>query len=1251
MTTTNLRITSLNARGLISDMKRKKIFLWLEKQAVDITFLQETHCTKTNLEKISKDWGGRSYFGLTNSCHSRGVGILFKPSLDIEILNTVSRNDGRAMLMNITSNDSILTIVNIYAPNKEQERMNYFTGITTWIMENATSLDNLIIGGDLNICMNDNDRSSKTHLKDKSRQTLKRIMETINVEDVWEKFAKQKDHFTWSDNNIKSRLDYFLVGKSRNFTIRKTFTERVVSKHLSDHKALSLTIKIHSSKRGPGCWKLNTRLLKDKTYVESMESVLVDFMKRDANMNYCNKWEMIKIKIKETSIQLSKEISRNRKCKIQLLEEEIHKTENEVTKAEKQQQLQKYYTEEVIGAQIRSKVEKIDDSEFNTKLFKAIEKSKQIRNTIDCLKLKNGKDVHTSGEIMKVMNDFYKDLYASKNIPNDRMENVIGNVQLESTLSDSDRLKLESEVTKNEIQQALNHIKENKSPGSDGIPIEFYKHFWPLLEDLYFKMITESKEDEILPFTTRTALLSLIHKKGDKTNLANYRPLSLNNTDYKIIAQVYSNRLQNVIDKIIQHDQTAYIKGRNITTSVRKLLDVYELVEQNNTEGAMICIDFEKAFDSIEHNFIFKTLEKFNFGPSYIKWIKLFYTSPTFNIKNNGWLSPRIVMERGIRQGCSLSALLFILVAEILAQMVRTNEKLQGIKISGTEIKLAQYADDATIFVRDLTSIDELLESLKRFELSAGLKLNIGKTKGIWLGKLKELGLRIYKGIHFTGNPVKCLGIYIGHNAQKCEDKNWNEKLNSLQKTVSYWKTRNLSLFARVKVIKTYFLSKFTFTASLLKMPDNIVKQFKTLCYNYLWNGKRDKIKRSTITASVENGGLNMIDIDNFLLSLKATWISKYISKPGNWKCTLKHYATKMKFQDPLYLFKLNFSDIENFTIVKMLPSFYVEVITAFNKCKHQIDFKQLSNYHFLTQPLWGNKHFTANGKCLYFPEWINSNILYLKDLINEANQFLSDEELYNRIDNKRNFVKQIYMIKNYVYKKCRDRDLQNARYVKLKEVPTLLLNNKFCVVRNLASRSFYQCLMRRQTSRGNMESIWAKLFTFPNCNTMWKKIYAQNVIDLRMPKVAEFNFKVLHNILPCGKVLNKWIPHISDKCKSCNEIENTEHMLYKCTKVKPIWQIVSECLKINVKWKNIVCGYLSSESSSNVVFMNSLISVISYSIFKFNNREKWNREENKCKLEQYIVRNLLFFKLLLTDKNDNMFCDKRFEALIEYLL
>ena len=82
------------------------------------------------------------------------------------------------------------------------------------------------------------------------------------------------------------------------------------------------------------------------------------------------------------------------------------------------------------------------------------------------------------------------------------------------------------------------------------------------------------------------------------------------------------------------------------------------------------------------------------------------------------------------------------------------------------------------------------------------------KTKGIWLAKLKDKGLRILEGIHFTGNPVKCLGVYVGHNTQKCENKNRSEKLASLKRVIAYWKKMNLSIFARVKVIKAYLLSK-----------------------------------------------------------------------------------------------------------------------------------------------------------------------------------------------------------------------------------------------------------------------------------------------------------------------------------------------------------------------------------------------------------------------------------------------------------
>ena len=130
----------------------------------------------------------------------------------------------------------------------------------------------------------------------------------------------------------------------------------------------------------------------------------------------------------------------------------------------------------------------------------------------------------------------------------------------------------------------------------------------------YLSMIKEAWELQILPFTMRTSVISTIHKQNAKNLLVNYRPLSLTNCDYKILAFIFAERLHAVISKLINNDQTAYVRGRYIGTSIRNLLDIFEYCETKNEPGALLCIDFEKAFDSVEHDFIFAVLEKFNFG-------------------------------------------------------------------------------------------------------------------------------------------------------------------------------------------------------------------------------------------------------------------------------------------------------------------------------------------------------------------------------------------------------------------------------------------------------------------------------------------------------------------------------------------------------------------------------------------------------------------------------------------------------------
>ena len=161
-----------------------------------------------------------------------------------------------------------------------------------------------------------------------------------------------------------------------------------------------------------------------------------------------------------------------------------------------------------------------------------------------------------------------------------------------------------------------------------------------------------------------------------------FRPISLLNTDYKILTHVLANRLKGVIHKIILQDQNGFIKGRNIRYNIRLIQDVIEYFEEGNIEGAIIFLDFHKAFDTVNHNFLKSVLRKFNFGSSFTKWVDIIYIKAVSCFTNNGWTSRPFKIERGIRQGCPLSALLFILVVKILADKIRKN------KNNGLEIKV-----------------------------------------------------------------------------------------------------------------------------------------------------------------------------------------------------------------------------------------------------------------------------------------------------------------------------------------------------------------------------------------------------------------------------------------------------------------------------------------------------------------------------------------------------------------------------------
>ena len=217
-------------------------------------------------------------------------------------------------------------------------------------------------------------------------------------------------------------------------------------------------------------------------------------------------------------------------------------------------------------------------------------------------------------------------------------------------------------------------------------------------------------------------------KDKDLQFLKNCHLASLLNTNYNILTKALAQKRQNVIGQIVNYDQIGYIKGHFIGESIRTIHDIVCVTEEQNMNGFITLVDFEKAFVSIEWNFLFKCLKTFNFGDSFLAWIKILYTDIKSCVTNNRYYSECFQLSRSIRQGCPILSLLFILVAEILAISIRRNKNIHGLQFNtktNHTLKIAQLADDTTLFLADLDSIAQSITLFNKFKLISDLTVNL----------------------------------------------------------------------------------------------------------------------------------------------------------------------------------------------------------------------------------------------------------------------------------------------------------------------------------------------------------------------------------------------------------------------------------------------------------------------------------------------------------------------------------------------
>ena len=501
----------------------------------------------------------------------------------------------------------------------------------------------------------------------------------------------------------------------------------------------------------------------------------------------------------------------------------------------------------------------------------------------------NGNEITDFDKINNEVLQFYKQLYSSKE---ENIENVDLDVRLKADtpkLSDEEATAIEGSITIEEAGKTLKNMKNNKSPGSTGFTAEFFKFFWKDLGHFVVKSLNYGFNKGELSTTQKEGIITCI-PKGSKSKkyIKNWRPISLLNISYKIGSGCIANRIKKVLPSIIDFDQTGFMSDRFTGDNIRLIYDTLNFSKIHKQRGLLLLIDFEKAFDSVAWSFIEKTSSYYNFKHDIMHWIKTFYkrikSTVIVNNKPTTWFS----VERGCRQGDPISPYIFLLCGEVLAHMIRQNDNIKGYNILGRESVISQFADDASLLLDgSKESFEACVFTVLEYAKYSGLAMNFDKTKVVWFGCENPPKITFLPHLPFEWNPktFTILGVEFTTNLENITDINIRKKLTEMQKDLNSWSNRDLTPLGKVTVIKTLIISKIVHLLTTLPTPSiKIMNEINTMLYNFLWNGKPDKMRRSLAKQKMSEGGIGMIDVSLFDKSLKLTWIRRFFKHQSRWK-------------------------------------------------------------------------------------------------------------------------------------------------------------------------------------------------------------------------------------------------------------------------------------------------------------------------------------------------------------------------------
>ena len=1178
-----LNIATYNVNGMRDVLKRRKIFNYIHDLSFNVTFLQETHSSPTCEKFWTSEYGGKIFFD-HGTTESRGCAILFSRSFNPIIHDIIRDPDGRYIIIKIqiSTTQETIALANVYAPN--QDNPDFFHKF--FLDTEKIKAEYLVVGGDLNTIMSSKDiKGGKGNSHYKCTEYINEYLENNKLVDIWRILNPDKFRYTFArkkPNLLMERLDYFIISFGLQQYVKNV---DILPGYLTDHSIPTVYIRLETLLApGNGRWMFNTTYLNDEDYNGEVREIIDDVLQSHDQDPFL-KLEMIKMLVRGYSIRYGKRKVKSRRLKLLALEKKLLDIETQQaeslklfssTSIENQKVLVNKEIEEIRAkktqcAMFHSNALWVECGEKVTRQFFQTGKKKGTRNSIQRIEDCTGTSIkETNDEILHELYSFYSKLYARKET--DVHSTFLQDLHIPQ-VKPEDYIMLDAPILLQEIEIAVNQLATDKCPGPDGFPINFFKKFMPELKSLLHSVYMQADRVGHLHSSARTGVIALMEKiSKNSLKIASWRPLSMLSSDYKIYAKIIANRLQAVLHYLISKEQAGFMKGRNISSNLTELLTVIDYCESNKIDGIITSVDFEKAFDTVSWEAIKTVMKAFGFSDRFVHLVMICFKQFNVSIGNNGHQTARFELERGTKQGCPLSSLVFLLVIETVGLKLKQSKDIQAIEINGLSKLLSQYADDlwtATKF--DQKSFRTQFNIFHHFREFTGLSINYNKTEILRIGALAKTDATMYSRLplHWSDGPIKILGIEFTSDVAFTTMYNYNKALDKVACICKMWSGRSLSLIGKVLIVNVLCISQFLYKFQCLPSPSkSVVDKFQKIIRSFIWSGRKPKISLNRLQQDFEHGGLKLVDLKIKDKSMKIALMMKAIQTDS-----LSAHIIQEIMQVPVH--DIPTCNIESSDLKRTSKGSQLQYDMCKNWCELNYQ-KPAGLQDLVLQPLWYNSNIRVANRPHHVRKSIMSEIKTVQDILHHSgNRWLTRQEVNQKYPTVQfTFMDHATLIsaipKIWLRLLTINSNKKESLHTRLNK------NNKH------SKLAYSEFISKIPSVDDKYRYKWEQLLNIELLNNAWTDNLIRTHKLTLSTKLRTFQYKLVNFALVTNTHLFKWGIKPTKLCTFCHsEEEDIIHLLYQCTVTqKKMWKPLT-------KWLDYFC-YIQTDFNVQEIIFNT---------------------------------------------------------------